>query len=156
MQQQVVKRRVKRDLIEIDTLRSKRSPRDRSDRPSKRAQTSNSSPKSRSLNLYLNDPKWTQMWYLVSHFPLSVYLLFTPLYLPASLCFCLPLFASVYFFLPLSTSILVSTSIYLSFYLYILQSLFPSLYLSLDLLFSSVVATIAIDFLSLSPPLLNG
>ena len=74
MQQQVVKRRVKRDLIEIDASRSKRSPRDRSDRPSKRAQTSNSSPKSRSLNLYLNDPKWTQMWYLVS-LPTVIYFL---------------------------------------------------------------------------------
>ena len=63
VQQQVVKRRVKRDFIELDAPRPPRSPRDRFERPSKRA---GSSPKMRSLNLYLNDPKWNQMWYLVS------------------------------------------------------------------------------------------
>jgi len=61
VQQQVVKRRVKRDFIELDAPRPPRSPRDRFERPSKRA---GSSPKMRSLNLYLNDPKWNQMWYL--------------------------------------------------------------------------------------------
>ena len=56
VQQQVVKKRVKRDFLES----SSRQERSRSDRrPSRRAGTI------RSVNYNLNDPRWTQMWYLV-------------------------------------------------------------------------------------------
>ena len=52
----MVKKRVKRDFLES----SSRQERSRSDRrPSRRAGTI------RSVNYNLNDPRWTQMWYLV-------------------------------------------------------------------------------------------
>lgn len=56
VKQQVVKKRVKRDFLEDPSGRSRRSRSDR--RPSRRAGTI------RSISYNLNDPRWTQMWYL--------------------------------------------------------------------------------------------
>ncbi|KAI9557493.1 hypothetical protein GHT06_017321 [Daphnia sinensis] len=56
VKQQVVKKRVKRDFLEEPSGRPRRSRSDR--RPSRRAGTI------RSISYNLNDPRWTQMWYL--------------------------------------------------------------------------------------------
>ncbi|KZS04479.1 Amontillado [Daphnia magna] len=56
VKQQVVKKRVKRDFLEDPSSRPRRSRSDR--RPSRRAGTI------RSISYNLNDPRWTQMWYL--------------------------------------------------------------------------------------------
>ncbi|XP_057366840.1 furin-like protease 1 isoform X2 [Daphnia carinata] len=56
VKQQVVKKRVKRDFLEEPSGRTRRSRSDR--RPSRRAGTI------RSISYNLNDPRWTQMWYL--------------------------------------------------------------------------------------------
>ena len=60
----MVKSRVKRDLIETDSAREERA-RERVGRPSRKAAL-NSSLKARSVTVSLNDPRWSQMWYLVS------------------------------------------------------------------------------------------
>ena len=71
IKQQVVKHRIKRDLIDLDpppnSRREERS-RDQNGQGGTRAsrRAGSSAIRARSVSVNLNDPRWTQMWYLVS------------------------------------------------------------------------------------------
>ena len=58
--QQTIKRRVKRDFVEVRDRRSDRRS-DRAGRPSTRPRLSRSK-----TPVMFSDPRWPQMWYLVS------------------------------------------------------------------------------------------
>ena len=64
VKQQVVKKRVKRDYLDMteESSRPERSRASDRGRPSRRAGFSSA----RSVTYNLNDPRWAQMWYLVS------------------------------------------------------------------------------------------